>query len=156
MRPRVIATALLTLCVVAATATVARAEMPYPADIDQALNVDVEKIEPPSGCQLCHTDPSGGTLNLRPFGQLMVSKYGLTVQDATLGPAVQALQMDSPKLVMDLQNGVDPNTDVSDPVPLYGCAIPAAGAGASMTVVWPALTSLLLLARRRVKAAGRT
>src|SRR5262249_29654797 len=123
-------TFLSTLGLVAATEATARAQNNYPAIIDQVLKVNAESIDAPSGCQLCHTDPSGGTISLRPSGQLLVSTYGLQSPapaetqgaDDSLRKALAGLQTGDPKLVMDLQMGIDPNVDVtSDPVPMYGC-----------------------------------
>jgi hypothetical protein len=150
-RARATATAVSTFCVIAATATVARGEQPYPTDIDQMLGVSVETIKPPMGCELCHTDPNGGTTSLRPFGQLMVSKYGLTTDTATLAPAVQALEMDNPKLVADLKSGTDPNTDVSDPVPLYGCSAAGRRGGEGAALVLLGMVGVAAALGRRAR-----
>ena len=84
----------------------ARAQTGYPAIIDMTLGVDVAKLDPPNGCQLCHTSNSGGTTSLTPFGTLLVSKYGListTVEtsgaDQSLVSALKSLRTNDPKLI---------------------------------------------------------
>ncbi len=114
-------------------ATAARAHPGYPGQVGESLGVDVTKIDPPMGCQLCHTSDAGGT-SLNAFGQRLVATYGLdsnpnTENDGSLAQALKGLQMDDPLLVQDLQKGLDPNVDVpNDPIPQYGCsAAPRAG-----------------------------
>jgi hypothetical protein len=108
--------------------TAAHAHPGYPATVGAALHVDVPKIDPPSGCQLCHTDPAGGT-PLRPFGQRLVATYGLdsspsAENDPSLVQALMGLQMGDPLLAQDLQKEIDPNPDVTNaPTPQYGCAL---------------------------------
>jgi hypothetical protein len=154
------------LAAVLAAATPAHAQTGYPTIIDMTLGVDVAKIDPDHGCQLCHTSSAGGTTSLTPFGSRMVSKYGListTVEtsgaDQSLVAALKALQADDPKLIDDLQMGIDPNPDTpNDPIPEYGCsATPArapASQGAAGLVSAAALGGLLLRrARRRATPA---
>jgi MYXO-CTERM domain-containing protein len=144
-------------------ATPARAQTGYPTIIDTTLGIDLGKIDPPTGCQLCHTSSAGGTTSLTPFGTLMVSKYGListTVEtagaDQSLVTALQMLQANDPKLIQDLQMGIDPNADApNDPIPEYGCsATPApsgAAAGGAALVAAAALAAAVgRRARRRV------
>jgi hypothetical protein len=122
----------------------AHAQAGYPPIIDTTLGIDLGKIDPPTGCQLCHTSSAGGTTSLTAFGNRMVYKYGLvstTVEtaaaDQSLVAALKALQADDPKLIMDLQMGMDPNPDTpTGPIPGYGCSgavspsrAPAGGAG---------------------------
>jgi hypothetical protein len=110
-----------------AGATSAYAHPGYPPIVDSTLGVKVEAWAPTQGCQLCHTDSSGGS-SLRPFGQRMVSTYGLdsnasTEDDNSLVIALKGLQSGDPSLVSDLQKGIDPNGDVpNDPLPQYGCS----------------------------------
>jgi MYXO-CTERM domain-containing protein len=105
----------------------AQAHPGYPDIVNSTFNVDVTKWAPPQGCQLCHTDPAGGT-SLRPFGQRLVSTYGLdsnasTEDDNSLHIALAGLKTGDPTLVSDLLKGVDPNADVvNDPLPGYGCS----------------------------------
>jgi hypothetical protein len=122
--------------------------------IDQTLDVNVAKILPNNGCLLCHTSDGGSTATLRPFGELMVSKYGLAYSpvenDVSLTAALQGLQMGDPQLVADLKMGTDPNNDVvNDPTPAYGCtAAPGAVGGASLALVAIVAASLVGVRRR--------
>jgi MYXO-CTERM domain-containing protein len=108
----------------------AHAQLGYPLIIDMTLGIDLSKIDPPSGCQLCHTDPAGGTASLTAFGNRMVYKYGListsvetSAADQSVVTALNALQADDPKLIEDLQMGMDPNPDTpAGPIPAYGCS----------------------------------
>jgi hypothetical protein len=132
----------------------------YPATVGAALHVDVPKIDPPSGCQLCHTDPAGGT-PLRPFGQRLVATYGLdsspsAENDPSLVQALMGLQMGDPLLAQDLQKEVDPNRDVTNaPTPQYGCTTLASAASRRSAPQGPLLVAGLLVsafARRRARA----
>jgi len=153
--------ALAAVAVVLSGADDAGAHPGYPPIVDATLGIDVTKIDPPMGCQLCHTDPGGGT-PLRPFGQRLVATYGLdsnasTENDNSLQIALEGLQSGDPTLVQDLQKGVDPNPDVTnDPLPEYGCSAgstpPTAGALASLL---SALLFLSLAVVRRSRRAGR-
>jgi MYXO-CTERM domain-containing protein len=83
-------------------------------------------------------EPAGYTTSLRPFGELMVSRYGLisTMTDTnaaneSVATACAQLEANEPILVQDLQKGMDPNGDVPDtPVPEYGCSNSVASGGA--------------------------
>jgi hypothetical protein len=140
----------------------ARAHPGYPDIVDATFGVDVAKWAPPQGCQLCHTDPSGGTA-LRPFGQRLVSTYGLdsnasTEDDNSLHIALAGLRSGDPTLVQDLEKGTDPNADVvDDPLPQYGCSVPrgdagSAGSGAGATAIAGLIAAAVVArSRRRVR-----
>ncbi len=54
------------------------ANMSYRDDVDAALGKPMvleTKIAPPMGCQLCHTNPNGGTLTLTTFANYMIAEY---------------------------------------------------------------------------------
>jgi hypothetical protein len=149
------------LPVAALYAVPASAQKGYVALTNSTLGVTVQTAEPPDGCQLCHTDPAGGTVSLRPFGQMMVSRYGLISSavetagtDASLLSALQALKTDQPALVQDLQKGVDPNPDVvSDPVWQSGCtSARGRSVGAAIVAVGFGLFALSAVRRGRRRA----
>ena len=116
-------------------------------------------MAPPMGCQLCHTDPSGGTLTLSLFGNYLVSEYGFpkiaAIQDAQLAQSLAKLKAGQPELWAHMQAGVDPNTDPlltdnAPPQPEYGCS--AATNGGSTGPAWAGLLALFafaVLARSR-------
>ena len=140
----------------------ARAHPGYPATVSATLHVDLPKIDPPNGCQLCHSDPAGGTA-LRPFGQRLVATYGLdsspsAENDPSLIQALTGLQMGDPLLVQDLQKGLDPNVDVTnDPTPQYGCALardPRNGAQRSVVAVAWFLAALFARSKARTLRSG--
>jgi hypothetical protein len=144
-----------------AGAKVAHAQPGYPAIVNKTLNIDITVIEPSMGCQLCHTSDQGNTTSLRPFGNMLVSRYGLmsvTVEsagaDASLVTALQSLQADEPTLYKDLQMGNDPNPDVTnDPVPQYGCSsAPGRSDGAAILAVGFGLFALSAARRGRRRA----
>jgi hypothetical protein len=146
----------------------AQAHPGYPSIVDSTLGVTIESWAPPQGCQLCHVDSSGGSA-LRPFGQRLVSTYGLdsnagTEDDNSLVIALKGLKAGDPTLVSDLLKGSDPNSDVpNDPLPQYGCSAAGApgdgrgqgpaGGGAVPFVVMGLIVGVALLARaRRLRA----
>jgi hypothetical protein len=156
--------------VVAALATLllpssARAEATYPGDVDTALGkagIVETKIAPPMGCQLCHTDPNGGTTTLTPFANYMVATYGLpkaaAVEDANVMASLAQLKAAEPTLWADMQMGIDPNTDPAlgasaPPQAQYGCS--SSGAGHTSGAPWIALMTGLLVAAwgRRLRRA---
>ncbi len=168
MRARALALALA--CVVAAIGwcATAGAYQGYPDVVDQWLDADggiIQSIEPPMGCQLCHVSDQGGTVELKPFPNLLVASYGLTKtaeEDAVLMGALAGLKAANPVLYTDMQHGIDPNTDPALtaqelPQPEYGCAVTAADAEDDPR--WIALVAMLPLvaflrtARRRSRAA---
>jgi hypothetical protein len=107
----------------------------YPLVVDKWLGTSglIEKIEPPTGCQLCHVSDQGGTVDLRPFGDLLVETYGIqrtAEEDTVLAAALDGLQSANPTLFADIQHGMDPNTDPALtahelPQPEYGCSLGA-------------------------------
>jgi hypothetical protein len=137
----------------------ASANQSYPGDVDTALGVPgiVEtKMAPTKGCQLCHTDPNGGTTSLTPFADYVVSQYGfpktLVPEDAVVAVALAKLKDAEPKLWAHMQKGVDPNTDPAlaeqaPPHPDYGCA--ACPPGDTGGLPWLAGAPLALVAARR-------
>jgi hypothetical protein len=143
----------------------AHAQAGYPPIIDMTLGIDLAKIDPPTGCQLCHTSSAGATTSLTAFGNRMVYKYGListTVEtaaaDQSLVSALNALKADDPKLIEDLQTGMDPNPDTPNgPIPEYGCsstvapsgARNATKAGAGLVAAAAALAAAVARRRRR-------
>jgi MYXO-CTERM domain-containing protein len=139
----------------------AHAQAGYPPIIDTTLGIDLGKIDPPTGCQLCHTSSAGSTTSLTAFGHRMVSRYGListTVEtaaaDQSLVSALKALQADDPKLIEDLQMGMDPNADTpSGPIPEYGCSSTLAPSrapkGGASLVAAAALGAAVARRRRR-------
>jgi hypothetical protein len=149
---------------VLAGAAPARAHPGYPAIVDDTFSVDITKCLAPQGCQLCHTDSGGGT-GLRPFGQRLVSTYGLdsnasTEDDNSLRLALSGLKSGDPLLVTDLQKCIDPNSDVpNDPLPQYGCSTAARMPVAEGESAGPLAALALLAAAALVRArrgAART
>jgi hypothetical protein len=152
-------------CVIAAVGGwtwTARAHTGYPAVVDTALGVKgvSSMIAPPSGCQLCHVSPAGGTTQLGPFGTLLVTTYGLvesTVeQDPSLVNALARLKTTDPKLFMDMAKGIDPNSDrtvvaQAPPHPEYGCALRGASAPPPPAPGWLVLLALFVLRRGRAR-----
>jgi hypothetical protein len=130
-----IAAIMVRACVVAslvAWSATAEAYMGYPPVVDTWLGKDglVQKIEPTMGCQLCHVNDQGGTVELKPFGNLLVASYGLpktAEEDVALRGALAELQAANPTLFADMQKGIDPNDDPALtahelPQPEYGCS----------------------------------
>ncbi len=164
MRPRAIALG----CVLAAIGwcATAGAYQGYPDVVDQWLDADgglIQSIDQPMGCQLCHVSDQGGTVELKPFPNLLVASYGLTKtaeQDAVLLGALTGLKAANPMLYTDMQHGIDPNTDPALtaqelPQPEYGCAVTRADAPDDPT--WVALVAMLPLAAalRRARRLSR-
>jgi hypothetical protein len=141
----------------------ARASMSYPGDVDTALGVPgiVEtKLAPTKGCQLCHTDPNGGTLTLTAFPNYLISQYDFpkttVAEDGLVAASLAKLKVAEPKLWADMQAGIDPNTDPvlaeqAPPQPAYGCSIraPRGGAGAGALVGLGLWSAAALVRRRR-------
>jgi hypothetical protein len=130
-----IAALMVPACVVAsfiAWSATAEAYMGYPPLVDTWLGKDgiVQKIEPTMGCQLCHVSDLGGTVELKPFGNLLVASYGLpktAEEDPALMGALAELKAGNPALFADMQQGIDPNDDPALtahelPQPEYGCS----------------------------------
>jgi hypothetical protein len=126
------------LCVVAVAigwSRTARAYQGYPAVVDAWLGTSglVEMIEKPTGCQLCHVSDQGGTVDLKPFGNLLVASYGLpktAEEDAALMGVLAEVRAANATLFADMQRGIDPNDDPALtahelPQPEYGCAVGA-------------------------------
>jgi hypothetical protein len=130
----------------------------YPDVVKRTLGVDLTVIDPPTGCQLCHTSSAGGSA-LRPFGTRLVSTYGLdpstsAENDSSLVTALQGLEKGDVQLAQDLKAGTDPNVDVpNDPTPQYGCSVAPDRSCASSPLAGIALAALavcgVMRARRR-------
>jgi hypothetical protein len=147
--------AFLAAFVVLVVPSAARAHPGYPAKVDAAFGVHVATIVGGTGCHLCHVDPDGSG-PLRPFGQRLVSTYGLdpsAENDPSLEQALKGLQMGDPLLVQDLQKGLDPNPDVTnDPTAGYGCAVVPrrSGPGYAMLIALSLALGSACRRRRRV------
>jgi hypothetical protein len=155
-------------CIVAslvAWSATGRAFDGYPALVDTWLGKEglIQKIEPPMGCQLCHVSDQGGTVELRPFGNMLVASYGLpttAMQDATLMGVLAELKAADPTLFADMQEGIDPNGDPALtahelPQPEYGCSTAGAGPRGGATR-WPSMLLAIVPlagARRRSRRA---
>lgn len=151
-------------CVVAAALlawpSAARANQSYPGDVDTALGVPgvVEtKMAKTKGCQLCHTDPNGGTTTLMPFADYMISQYGfpktIAPEDAIVAASLAKLKAAEPKLWADMQMGIDPNTDPvlaeqAPPHPSYGCSTGAAPGTTRYSYLVGMLLALAAVGRR--------
>jgi hypothetical protein len=136
-------------------------------DSTLALTKKVETILPPRGCQLCHNSSAGGD-QLKAFGSLLVSTYGLstslTEADPSLEVALMGLKGSDPAAVEDLQRGLDPNTDstvfaAALPTPEYGCSAGGLRARSTRDRVWwigvlIALASGTIARRRRALEAA--
>jgi len=137
----------------------AHPDFPPAIDTDLGLtgSVILESVYPPSGCQLCHTSPAGGTLSLTPFGDLLVDMYGVSssalIDDPTqLTAALAAMQMQDPTLVTDLKTGKDPSDDVHTSVllmPEYGCSAAPGSPGGCGAVLLAVAAAALRRGRRR-------
>ena len=116
----------------------ALANASYPGDVDTALGKPMiveTKIAPTMGCQLCHTNPGGGTMTLTTFANYMIAEYDFpkttVAEDALVAASLAKLKAAEPKLWADMQAGIDPNTDPvlaeqAPPQPQYGCSSAAA------------------------------
>jgi hypothetical protein len=158
------------LCVVAAVigwSATAKAYMGYPVVVDTWLGTAGldEMIEPPMGCQLCHVSDQGGTVELKPFGNLLVATYGLpktAEEDAALMGVLAGVKAANPTLFKDMQKGIDPNGDPALtaqelPQPEYGCSTAGrtAGGGAPWLAVLFATVPLAGALRRSRRARRR-
>jgi hypothetical protein len=155
-------------CVVASligwTAT-ADAYMGYPPLVDTWLDKGglVQKIEPTMGCQLCHVSDQGGTVELKPFGNLLVASYGLpktAEEDSALMGALAELKVANPMLYADMQKGIDPNDDPALtahelPQPEYGCSVETAPGAPRWSPILLAIVPLSVGFRRARRAARR-
>ncbi len=130
-RPAVLTRGCMMAMIVGWSAT-AKAFPGYPSVVDTWLDESgaVEMFDKPTGCQLCHVSDQGGTVELQPFGNLLVSSYGLPTtseDDAVLTGALQGLAAANPTLLDDMRQGMDPNADPALtaqvlPQPEYGCS----------------------------------
>jgi hypothetical protein len=138
-----------------AWAGVARATPDFPAVVVKTFDLPAIQIDPPQGCELCHTSDSGGT-SLRPFGALLL-QYGVQpYEETTLEQALGEVEQNEPQLVADIKAGRDPNDDTGSAdvhTPEYGCA--AAGAPAHGRLAWLAALAPLALTLRRRRARRR-
>jgi hypothetical protein len=103
-------------------------------------------------CNLCHVSCTGG-LPLTEFGQLMQANGAVPFQGAqTAGPALAGIQAQEPQLIMDLQNGIDPNSDPSLSGGVqYGCQAVPEVSGAGAAGVLAGLLAFGVAARRRLR-----
>jgi hypothetical protein len=140
----------------------------FPPRIDTVLDLTgkakLETAFPTMGCQLCHQSAGGGN-ELRPFGNLLVTNYGLSdsasiEDDASLDAAIMALEAGDPDAVTDLKAGMDPNNDPQVfqgalPTPTYGCSLSVVRSGDQPASVALAPLVLLIGARRLRKLTQR-
>jgi len=139
----------------------------YPPIVDAWLGADgglIQAIEPPMGCELCHVSDQGGTVELKPFANLLVAGYGLpktAEEDTALMGALAGLEAADPTLYKDMQHGIDPNTDPALtaqelPQPEYGCSVALAPSGGPKSIaILAGVLSLAEVLRRRRRAAHR-
>jgi hypothetical protein len=139
--------------------------MGYPNVVDTWLDKGglIQKIEPTMGCQLCHVSDIGGTVELKPFGNLLVASYALpktAEQDAALMGALAELKAANPTLYADMQKGIDPNDDPALtahelPQPEYGCAAATAPRAPRWNTILLAIVPLAAGLRRPRQRARR-
>ncbi len=135
-------------------ASAARATPDFPAVVVRALELPGITIDPPQGCELCHTSDSGGT-SLRPFGTV-VQQYGAQpYQENTLEAALGQIAQNEPQLVADIKASKDPNTDTGPTnvhTPEYGCG---ASPGRAELPGWPACLGVIVAVGLRRSRARR-
>jgi hypothetical protein len=134
----------------------------YPPIVDTWLGKDglVEKIEPTMGCQLCHVSDQGGTVELKPFGNLLVASYALpktAEEDAALMGVLVELKAANPMLYADMQKSIDPNDDPALtahelPQPEYGCSAGTAANAPPWSAILLAIVPLAAGLRRLRRA----
>jgi len=139
----------------------ARAKDGFPRIIHADLAPAGMKYDPP--CRLCHIQGTTGAGSVStPFGTSMLA-HGMTQDEATLAPALTALQTDGTDSdgdgtpdIDELVHGQDPNTpvpaDLADGDPKYGCSL--AGAGRADALAGVALAALVLAGARRRRRRG--
>lgn len=143
----------------------ASAYMGYPPVVDTWLGKPglVEKMEPPMGCQLCHVSDQGGTVELKAFGNLLVSQYALPTtaeEDSALMGVLAEVKAANPTLYADMQDSIDPNDDPALtahelPQPEYGCSTgPLRRAGRPWPAIVLGLISLAAARRRSRREAA--
>lgn len=155
-------------CVLASLVTwsaMADAYMGYPPLVDTWLGKDglVQKIEPTMGCQLCHVSDQGGTVELKPFGNLLVASYALpktAEEDSALMGVLAELKDANPMLYADMQKGIDPNDDPALtahelPQPEYGCSAGTAPGAPRWSALLLAIVPLVAGLRMPRRAARR-
>ena len=161
MRPGALVARGCAVAALIAWSATAEAFMGYPPLVDTWLGKDglVQKIEPTMGCQLCHVSDIGGTVELKPFGNMLVASYGLpktAEEDSALMGALAELKAANPTLYEDMQKGIDPNTDPALtahelPQPEYGCGVgtsPHAPGGSALLLAMAPLAVGLRRSRR--------
>jgi len=127
----------------------------FPAVVVKTLELPGITIDPPQGCELCHTSDSGGT-SLRPFGALLLQYGTQPYEESTLEQALGQLTQDEPQLVADIKASRDPNDDTGSAdvhTPEYGCTVrPAPG---PRGLVWATPLGALAALSLRKKLGGR-
>jgi hypothetical protein len=138
----------------------AAASETYPTNIKAKLMLDAAP-GPGKGCQLCHKDDEGGTMNVdKPFGLALMRADAKGANIPSLLAAIDVLEADGEDSdgdgtpdIAELRAGSDPNVGedgsipMQVPLPQTGCSVRArAGAGCAWAA---ALPGLLWLCRRR-------
>jgi hypothetical protein len=114
----------------------ALASATFPAVVDQHLKLTgsatiEHAVAPPDGCLLCHMTESGGFGTNNAFGSALRQHGAVGAEPSTVGPALDALEAVDPHAIDDIQMGINPNNDHSDPTeslptPDYGCSVASA------------------------------
>jgi len=150
MPPRILQS---TLVVFALTCSWTAAATPdFPNVVVQDLSLAGITIDPPMGCKLCHPTDSGGTSN-SPFGQLLQQDGAKAYDQASLRAALTQVMTDCPQLIMDIQDGRDPNLDScggSVHSPEHGCVVTGEPVSAAWSLA-PIAAAVVMLARRRAR-----
>jgi hypothetical protein len=162
VRPNALVVQGCVLASLVAWSATADAYMGYPSVVDTWLGKDglVQKIEPTMGCQLCHVSDVGGTVELKPFGNLLVASYALpktAEEDSALTGVLVELKAANPMLYADMQKGIDPNDDPALtahelPQPEYGCSAGTAPSAPPWSTILLAIVPLAAGFRRLRRA----
>jgi hypothetical protein len=169
MRASIHSKASLAFLVATAWSTSAAASRTFPPVVDQHLKLTgaatiEHAVAPPDGCLLCHTTELGGTGSNNAFGALLRQYGAVGGNPATVGPALDAVEMVDPHAIDDVIMGINPNDDhmtptESLPQPSYGCSVASESVpGQGVTGVFMAVASfasLALFAGRTRRAARR-
>jgi hypothetical protein len=146
--------ALVAFLVTIALGGPARATPDFPAQVEQCLSLDAgelaAQVDPPCGCHLCHVNGCAGGLPLTDFGTLMQAKGALPLEAAeTACPALNSIQVAYPQLIADIKAGIDPNADIADSGPRYGCDLIRGAAKQSVGAMFFGACCVLSFARWR-------